>query len=302
MSREEWKARERTRTVISYLFSFILSMFLLLMTVCLASLNILFSEGFFCRVIGDEYYQSVLSEIVTQAEDYTLPVGFDVSVLDGVFTIDDVRHDVNGHITAAYRGYQYTPDMETENNRLYANISASLEEDHVDMEGDVKDIIDAYVKDIDGIYLGEVPMPGIALIKAAREKVKGIVSTAAIVLFVLSLALSVVLVKLYKYPHHGLQYVTYAAGGCTLMSFGVPFYLWMTRVYARVFVTPEYFYVFVSEYLKQVLESFMRISLLWLLITVACGVYIYLSRNGWFEKKGKGRWQKKLQALRRRRA
>lgn len=274
------KSRENYRKGISYVFSFILSMFLLLGTVCFAALNSLFSESFFCSVIQNDYYEAVLTEIVTEAEDYTIPVGLELSVLDGVFTIDDVKRDVNGHVTAAFRGYEFRPNLESENARLYANVAAYLEEGHVAVEGETEEVIQAYIEDINDIYLDKVPMPGMALIKAAREKVKGVVTAALIVLFALSFILAVVLLRLYRYPHQGMRFISYAAGGCALMCFVLPFWLYLSKVYAHVLVTPQYFYIFVSGYLRCVLESFMKTALIWLFITVGCMVYIYLSKNG----------------------
>lgn len=274
------QSREAYRKGISYVFSFILSVFLLLGTVCLTALNSLFSESFFCSVIQDDYYQAVLNQVVTEAEDYTIPVGLDLSVLDGVFAVDDVKRDVNGHVTAAFRGYEFRPNVESENARLYANVAAYLEEGHVAVEGETEDVIQAYIEDIDSIYLDEVPMPGIALIKAAREKVRGAVTAALIILFALSFILAVVLLRLYRYPHQGMRFITYAFGGCALMCFALPFGLYLSKVYEHVLATPEYFYIFVSGYLRCLLESFMKTAALWLIITVGCMVYIYLSKNG----------------------
>lgn len=295
----EKAARNRYRKIISYTFSFILSLFLLLGTVCVVALTCLFSEGFFFSVINDDYYAAVLSDVITEAEDYTIPAEFDVSVLDGVFTVADVKHDVNGHVTAAFRGYSYTPDMETENNKLYANVAAYIAESGVKVEGDADTVIAAYIVEIDKIYLERVRLPGINLIKVAREKIKGVVTFALIVLFALSLILIVVLLKLYRYPHKGLRYVSYAAGGCTLMSFVLPFILYLSKVYAHVQVSPEYFYHFVTNYLRQILFSFMQAALIWLVLNIVCIVFIYLSKNGMLNGKIEKKIKKKLMSSRR---
>lgn len=292
-------SRNRYRKIVSYTFSFILSLFMLLATICFVSLTSLFSESFFNNVITNDYYESVLSEIITEAEDYTIPAEFDIAVLDGVFTLSDVKRDVNGHVTAAFRGYNYTPDMQTENDKLYANVSAYISESGVPMgeEEDENTVIAAYVQEIDSIYLDKVRIPGINLIKVAREKVKNIVTFALIVLFASSLALFVVLMRLYRYPHKGLRYIAYAAGGCTLMSFVLPFILYLSKVYAHVQVSPEYFYHFVTNYLKQILFSFMQASFIWLVLTIACAVLIYLLKNDIIGNKSKKKMIPKIGAV-----
>lgn len=273
-------SRRRYRKIISYTFSFILSLFMLMATVCLVALTSLFSESFFYSIINSTYYESVLADVVTEAQDYTIPAEFDIAVLDDVFTVTDVKRDVNGHVTAAFRGYNYSPDLQTENEKLYANVSNYIAESGVHMEDDEDTVIAAYVQEIDKIYLERVKIPGINLIKVAREKVKGAVTFALILLFALSIALIVVLIRLYRHPHQGLRYITYAAGGCTLMSFVLPFGLYLSKVYTRVQVSPEYFYHFVTGYLKQILFSFMQASLIWLVVTITCVVLVYMLKNG----------------------
>lgn len=292
-------SRNRYRKMVSYAFSFVLSLFMMLITICLVALTSLFSENFFYGIINDDYYEAVLSDVITEAEDYTIPAEFDISVLDNVFTLTDVKRDVNGHVTAAFRGYNFTPNLETENSQLYANVAAYIAKSNIKMEDDEDTVIAAYVQEIDKIYLQRVRIPGINLIKVAREKVKGVVTIALILLFAVSMVLGVVLLKLYRHPHKGLRYVAYASGGCTLMAFVVPFMLYLSKVYAHVQVTPEYFYHFVSNYLKQIIVSFMEASLIWLLITMACGVYIYLSKNGKLSGKLEKRIRKKLMTSRR---
>ena len=142
-------------------------------------------------------------------------------------------------------------------------------------------------------------IPGINLIKVVREKAKGAVTFALILLFALSAVLFVVLLKLYRYPHKGLRYVAYASGGCSLMSFVVPFILYLSKVYAHVQASPEYFYNFVTNYLMQILFSFMYAALLWLIFTVACVVLVYLSKNGKLNGKLEKKIRKKLMTSRR---
>ena len=293
-------SREKSRTIISYIFSFVLSLFVLLGTVCIVVLACLFSEGFFFNVIEDDYYESVLSEVVTAAEDYTIPAEFDISVLDGVFTVSDVRRDVNGYITAAFRGYNYKPDMQSQNSELYANVSNFIAENNVPVEGDQESVISAYVEEIDNIYLDKVTIPGINLIEMAREKVKGFITVALILLFAFSLILCVVLIRLYRYPHQGARFIAYSAGGCTLMSFVLPFYFYLSKVYERVQISPEYFYRFVTSYIRHILFSFMQASLIWLILTIACVVFVYLSKNNMLGGKLRKKLMRKIGSLQRR--
>lgn len=290
--------REKYRMVISYVLSFILALFFTLFTVCLTAMNCLFSEGFFCDVMQEDYYRAVLNEIVTEAEDYTIPVGLDMSVLEGVFTIDDVKRDINGNVTAAFRGYDYQPDLTEANVRLYANAAADIAENRVIVEGSMENVINAYIADIDEFYLDKVKIPGMSLIEYARKYVKSGVTAALIILFVLSFVLTATLIRLYHYPHQGMRFVVYATGGCAIMMFVVPFHLYLSKAYAHVFVTPEYFYVFVSNYFKQILLSLMKASLLWLLVTIVCAVLIYLSKHGYLEGRLTRKIRKKLKLRR----
>lgn len=275
------------RKAVSFVFSFFLSLVLLLGTFCFVVWTGLFSESHFFRVLGNGYYNAVLNDLVTAAEDYTLPAEYDLSVLDGVFTREQVERDVNGYISAAFEGREYVPDNRAAYSRLHDNVArfieksgmevqASEEDTRPDMDGDVSAASDdpveimiaSYIDEIDKIYNGKVRMPGLDLIITIQGKVKRVLIAAMLVVAAFTVFLGFLLIRLHREPYEGLRYVAYASGGVGLMSFIVPFAMYRSEFYYGIHVSPEYFYNFVTSYVQNILMCFLQAALFWGVFTV----------------------------------
>lgn len=275
------------RKAVSFVFSFFLSLVLLLGTFCFVAWTGLFSQSHFFRVLGNGYYNAVLNDLVTAAEDYTLPAEFDLSVLNGVFTREQVERDVNGYISAAFEGRNYVPNNRAAYSRLHDNVARFIEESgmevqssdedtRLDVDGDdsaasddpVEIMIASYIDEIDKIYNGKVRMPGLDLIITIQGKVKRVLIAAMLVIAAFTVFIGFLLIRLHRDPYVGLRYVAYASGGVGLMAFIVPFAMYRSEFYYGIHVSPEYFYNFVTSYVQNILMCFLQASLFWGVFTV----------------------------------
>lgn len=267
--RRRGHSNSKTRNIVSYIFSFFLSISLMLFTVVVVMRIGVFSDGGFTSMLDEEYYAYTLNFINDEAKYYTLPTGIDPSVLEDVFTNAEVHSDVDACITTSFNGVEFEPDTTSARERLTENVKKLFEADGVDTgdSGNSNDIIKAYVDDIMKIYLEAVRMPGMELIVQVYNMFHKYFIFVAAGLLVLIAVLTLVLIKLHHFPHRGLRYVAYATAGAALMSFVIPFVIYMGGAYKNIGLSPEYFYHFGVSLISRVLHLCMLSAAVLLLIT-----------------------------------
>lgn len=248
------------RNVVSYVFSFFLSVALLLLMVVAVLRVGVFSDSGFTSMLDDAYYSYTLEYIEDEANYYTLPTGIDPAVLEGVFTSAEVHTDVDAFISTAFNGVSYEPDTTAARERLTNNVRAAFASDGVVMgesgeaaSEDIESIITAYVDDIMKIYVEAVKMPGMdAIVQVYNLFIKYFVF-ALVGLLVFAALMVFLIMRLHRFPHRGLRYVAYATGGAALMGFVVPFIAYRSGFYKGIGLSPQYFYHFGVSLISRVL-------------------------------------------------
>ena len=247
--------RSTSRNVVSLVFGFFLSLVLLLLTLlCVLRVGVVSQAGFL-SVLDNDYYQYTLDYIEDQARYYTLPTGIDPSVVEGVFTREDVEADVDGILAGKFSGSGYNPKTDGLRERLSNNVYRVFAADGVQIaEGSSADeIVTSYVDEIIDIYNTAVEMPGIDAIVRVRDEFTQwfIVGLVALVAFAAVLMASIV--RLHHYKHRALRYMAYSFGGAALMAFVLPCILLISGFYKGLSVSPQYFYHFVVSLISRTL-------------------------------------------------
>ena len=232
--------RENCRRIISLFYSFILSLSLLMFVICRVIWSGLFSDNYFFNVLDNGYYDVVYKDIVTSAEDYTIPAEFDISVINGVFDAEQVRVE-----------------------KCIENGTVEL-----DKNSDKDSIISAYVNEIDKIYTDRISITGIRILAVARSGYKKWAVIGLVATLLLSAAMIFMLTRLNRQISKSLSYIAYGAGGFSLMSFFIPFILYHSEFYNAIRIPDQALFNLVSNYIKCILMSFIHYSLLGMIATL----------------------------------
>lgn len=281
MTRQGKRRRQKStgRNAVSLIFSFFLSLSLLALTVLLIARFGILSESRFLSTLDDAYYQYTLNYINEQTGYYTLPTGLASSVLDDVFTVSEVRSDVNANVVNAFRHVDSDIDTTHAEERLSANVAQFFSDNGVEASEETQQITDTYVDEIMDIYRTAVRMPGLDAIVKVRDIFMRYFPFALIALLALSVVLIVTLLRLHHFVHRGMRYVAYATGGAALMSFVVPFMLYHSGFYRGLKLTPQFFYHFGVSFIEHVLKTCLLGSLVLLVVTIALIVVINVMRK-----------------------
>ena len=273
--------RENCRRIISLFYSFVLSLSLLTFVICRVIWSGLFSDNYFFNVLDNGYYDVVYKDIITSAEDYTIPAEFDISVINGVFDAEQVRIDIDNCAKAALSGNSFSPDLTALNSMLYANVEKCIENGTVelDKDSDKDSIISAYVNEIDKIYTDRISITGIRILAAARSGYKKWAIIALAVTLLMSAAMIFMLIRLNRPISKALSFIAYGAGGFSLMSFFIPFILYRSEFYSGIRIPDQALYSLVSNYIKCVLASFIHYSMLGMIAMLILIATAFLTEN-----------------------
>ena len=265
--------------MVSLIFSFFLSLSLLAITALLVVRLGVLSESRFLSTLDDAYYQYTLNYVNEQTGYYTLPTGLAQSVLDDVFTVDEVRADVDDNVISAFRHVDSAIDTTDQEERLSANVAQFFSDNGVEASGETEEITATYVDEIMEIYRSAVRLPGLDAIVKVRDVFMRYFLVGTIALAALSVVLVVMLVRMHHFAHRGLRYVAYATGGATLMSFVAPFMLYHSGFYRGLKLTPQFFYHFGVSFIEHALKTCLLGALVLLVVTIVLIVVINALRK-----------------------
>ena len=296
------------RRVLSYLFAFLLSFSLFAISTVGVGRSVL-SGGYTKSCLTDAYYNSLLQDLETKASDYTIPTGLEPTVIQNVFDLQTIKQDVNEYITSTFRIRKSSIDTTLFEEKLRSNVldflhsqeipTEAVNEAESDVELDPESVaaynnavsetnkaVEEYVSDIMEIYRKNIKLAGLDyLAKAGNEYQKYF--PYIFIILILAIALFVFLcMRLHRLPHRGLRFLVYAFSGGFLMTFLLPFVVYINGFYNRLNVSPQYFKEFMVAYIKGTLAQFMIVSQVWLLIAIVLLIIVAVLRKKSLRSKG----------------
>ena len=257
--RRSGESRSNMRDAVSYIFAFFLSL-ALLGAMVLVTLRVgLMTPGGLASALDQRYYELVLDYAKSEARHYTLPTGINPSVLDDVFTYDEVERDAKGIIVGEIDGSGYKPNTKALRERVVKNVSASFATDGVAVgEGSTADeIIKGYADDIVNKYVESIKLPGLDAIVQVRSLYLQYFPVALVCVLAFAVVMCLIIFRLHSYPHRSLRFVAYAFGGAALMGFVLPCVGLMSGFFTSLVVRPEYFHHFCVMLIEHVLKLCM---------------------------------------------
>ena len=274
-------SNEKTRQFVSILFSFLLSILLVLLSI-LVILRIAASESSIQKIANDKTYHGIiLGDIQNSAHDYTLPTGIDPAVLEDVFEETEVSRDVKIAISNAFAGIVDTePDTSELEKRIKAKVTEFYENDSEQLVNvDMDSVVQAYARDIAEIYTNGVKIIGIEYVYKASTFLSRYAPVAIMLVALLCGVLAMMCVRMHHYPHRGLRYVAYATGSAALSVFAGPFALYVSRIYTKLNISYHSLYYIVTAFISHVLFLFFFAAAALVLLTVLVIILIGVRRK-----------------------
>ena len=147
----------KLKVILSYLLGFILSVSISVLCLLLILKFGIFNKNYLLDLLKtNNYYESINNSIKEDIEDYMTSSGLPNSVMDEVFSLNDVEKDINGYIDSLYEGKVYNVDTTVFEDKLKNNINDYVKS--LNLGIDNTDELDLFIKDTADIYTKEVKL------------------------------------------------------------------------------------------------------------------------------------------------
>ncbi|MDO5403655.1 MAG: hypothetical protein Q4F11_09485 [Eubacteriales bacterium] len=257
------------REGISYVLSFLLTVCITLITVLVIIRYGCFNEKILLNNMSTYgYYDFVYEDIMNDVEAITLPTGLPASVYEEAIESTYIYSDINGKISAQFKGEAYTSKSAEIKKNMKENINAYLAGQGYSITEEEQKSIDAYVTEVIKDYDKYISMPlGTYLVKA-KVIFDKVFLIALAALAVISAVIIFVNLKLHKWVHRAMRYFSYSALGCALMMISIPGYFYIRKIHYRLALSPESFYHLATTYIDDILKLFLYFGLLWIVVAI----------------------------------
>lgn len=269
-----------SKNIISGITAFILSVSCTLLTVILAGYFGFFSTDHimatFQRV---QYYSKVMNHFNEEAWDITIPMGLPREVLKDISDIMKVTRDVKGNLTAGLDGTAYRVDTSDLEKKLDENVRAYMKESHKGLDANQEKVLSEYKKNVAAKYVSSMQIPVVKYLGSFKELFKKVMVAGIPICMILIICAAALLMAVRRWKHRGLRYITYGTLGTVLMTAALPGAILISGIYKRIQLSPEYFYQFITSYVKDGLMVFLYFSAAWLVLSVLILCLIYKMRK-----------------------
>lgn len=245
------------KTAIRLLFTFALSL-------CIVLAGLLFTWKYWMysgdapdRFFVEEDYESMLDDIMYSAENKTIPTGLDSSVLDGIFTLESVKKDASGNYSAAFGGPAYTADTSAMEQKLAEQVHAYIDSLMVEQTKTSEKALDAYLEEIAQLYVNQLNIAPIRIAASYGHTVQKLIRYGLMGLGVMSLVMMLLIALLRDKFFASLSY---AFGGAGLMLGVAPTVLLVSKLYEKVQISPLYLKSFLLQFLSEFLQRCVQMA------------------------------------------
>lgn len=275
---DQRKRRKRRVFLLSSVLSFLLSVLLTFASY----LSGVYVGGLNPAFILDDlnksgYYESVQKYFYDTAESLTLPSGLPTEVTEGIAPLEYVYQEVQNYVNACFKNQDYSFSLKTMEDKLNANIEAYLEEENLVLTAEQQQNKTDYIKMITDEFVQDAKVPFLHYFVKIKDIGVKVMKIALPALLVLSAVCIFLLIRMQRFKHRGVRFITYSTIAATFMSGLPPLIALLNGFYKRINLEPEYFYLFVSTYIERALMCIAIIGAAWCVTTgILLGVIHFL--------------------------
>lgn len=261
MSSNSKKKRNIGKTVFCILFSFLLSVFLTIVSILAAiKIGFLNKELIFEYLDKVDFYTEVQEEIYEQVSYEIVPTGLELNLIDETIPIEKVHNDVNGYIEACFEDVEYEIETTEIEDAMYENIMDQFENMERQEDTGTQEHARRFVSNIIEKYPDIIKFPYMKEFASVCTRIDPIISMIMIAAAVMGAVCILFLLLLQRWKHRSLRYIIYAGLAAALMTVAIPVYLLIQKTYEGLGIRPAYLYNFCMEYIKASLLSFIWIG------------------------------------------
>lgn len=270
----------RLSKIISILLSFLLSVILVTVTVLLVIKWGFFSpNAYYKNLLKTGYYDEVKKDIYRKAEVRLLSSGLPEDVFEDTVGDFEVHRGVNGSISKGLEGERYLANTKGIREKLAGNIHSYLHKMAIEPDQEQRKSMEILLNDIEEMYQEAIRLPLFNKLFFYSEKYEkiyyiGIISCCFILWMLLNS-----LIKINRWIHCFLKYITFSTIAAAMMTTIAPAILFTTKIYRRVPIAPQYLFDFTVEFIANILYLLLCFSALFAVISIVLLVMIRIKKT-----------------------
>ena len=270
------------KKIISYIFSFILAILIIL--ICFFTIlksTVMSKEYVISKLESANYFERINEEIIEQFKNYTIQSGLTDNVLENLFTPEKLEEDINNVINSIYTGEKLQIDTSEIKENLKENILSEVEK-----EGKTVDFQDESIKEylsaIENAYESQVSYSTSTVnsIGNTFSKILKIFDKVDTVLYIVAIVLALIIVILNIKDIIGLKYIA-----TSLMVSGI--FVLLTKILIETNMNLQNIMIInqastnvLQLVIKDVLEKILTLgSTLTIVGVVSCLIYNILKKE-----------------------
>lgn len=278
------------RTVLSYILSFLLSVCItLLFSIIVIRIGILNEHSLYKNLESSGYYDSVYNELISYEKEVIIPTGLPESIVEEAISLEDMKNDVNGKLSAQFHKNEYTTASEKIRTKLNSEIEDFFKETNYEPTQEDTIHSNEYIEEVIKDYENKISVPFGSYLIQLNNILNKMFWIAVAVLIVLSVIIVYFILHLHRWLHRGMRYLCVSAIGSSAMLIILPAILYIQHTYARLSITTESVYNLIVSYINNILITFIISGVI--MAVVAAILFFFV---GFIKKKVKIRGKAKV--------
>lgn len=188
----------KLKILLGYLFTFILSMILLvIISLLIVKLTIGNKQYLKNKLVENDYYASIALDIKEEMEDFMTSSGLPKDVLDDIYTLEEVQNDIDNYLNSFYVGEKYAIEKEELKTKLLENINTYLKENNFQITDSEE--MTSFITEMEKIYQNKITLYGsLDSFTTSFSKMNSVVSVTIIILIIIFIAVLIMVIKTLK--------------------------------------------------------------------------------------------------------
>ena len=250
----------RFKIIFGYILGIITSILLSLLAILIIFKFTVFKKEYVYSVLDKtNYYNEVYENALIEMKDYMTSSGLEEEILNDLFTIDEVKDDVNKYFDYYYKGKVYNKDLSLMKEKLSNNIDTYLKNNNIDVTN--RNELNSFINDITDIYNKEIMLYNVPnKIINPFIKISNLINKLIVILSIIIIIFSLILI-VFK-----TKYISSVIMSSGLIIFFIRFLILEKIDIKNIILITEYASKVIIKVLLNILELLLRCSIYMILI------------------------------------
>ena len=237
--------KDTTRSIISVLLSFVLSLIIFVLVIVACTSATLFDQNFILKRLNESnYYRATVNSTIENFQALGIPGGIPEEVFDDIINEEFVKNDIVDMLWDSYNNVPYQANLEPLKTRLNNEFVNYANENNIEITDETEESLKTLVNYCADEYKNQISNPVISFLGQIKVTVYNILVAALIIMTVMISLILVFLFKMQHYKHRAIRYIVYSQFAALLMTAVIPAIVLINKIYTKIHISPEHLYNF----------------------------------------------------------